>query len=124
MKTENLVSIMLAAMLMGGCCTTNHHADVTGRWNWVCCDGHYDGELKLTQFSTGEITGTMCNANGEAPGTIKGSLRGNYIQFTRTWSGYHQQYSLALSPDGRTLIGTFDGVRDATVSANFEAKRN
>lgn len=123
MKTKNLLLLFVLTMLMAGCATVHHRSDVSGEWNWICPGSAYFGKLELRQAPDGTITGRMFDTSGGNGGRIKGTLKGNYLQFTRTWGAYEQRYHLALSPDGRELSGMFEGERDHSVGTDFEAKR-
>ena len=123
MKTAYLLMMLVLAMLAASCATMNRRADVSGEWSWVCPGSAYFGKLELRQAPDGTITGRMFETSGGNGGKIKGTLKGNYLQFTRTWGKYEQRYHLALSSDGKELSGMFEGERDTSVGTDFEARR-
>lgn len=123
MKIKNLLLLLVLAVLVAGCATVNRSSNVSGEWDWTCPGSAYYGKMELRQAADGSITGRMFETSGGNGGRIKGTLKGNYLQFTRTWGQYEQRYHLALSPDGRELSGMFEGERDHSVGTDFEAKR-
>ena len=99
--------------------------DVTGDWNWVCPGSPYSGRLELRQFRDGKISGAMYDAGGGEPTQLTGRIKGNFVEFTRTWDDAHEQrFRLALGPNGKKLVGAFDGNRDTSVGTDFETNRN
>jgi hypothetical protein len=124
MKPAHLLLILALAMLATSCATVNHGSNVSGQWNWTCPGSAAYGKMELRQASDGSITGQMFDTSSSNGGRIKGSLKGNYLQFTRTWRLNEQRYHLALSSDGKELSGMFEGEGDHPVGTDFEAKRN
>ncbi len=121
MKAAKLVLILGVATLVASC---SRAPDVTGTWNWACPGSQYSGKLELRQSRDGKITGAMYDASNGEPSQITGRIKGNFVEFTRAWDEAHgQRFRLALSPDGKKLIGAFDGNRDASVGTDFEANR-
>ena len=98
--------------------------DVTGNWSWVIPGSHYSGRMTLRQSHEGSITGTMYDAGDGETGVLTGRTKGNFVEFKRVWGeNYEQQYKLALSANGKKLVGTFDGFRDLSAGTDFEANR-
>ncbi len=82
--------------------------------------------MALRQSSDGTITGRMYDTGDAEAGELTGRTKANFVEFKRVWGepAHEQQYKLALSANGKKLIGTFDGVRDARAGTDFEATRN
>jgi hypothetical protein len=120
-KLANLILIIGVATLVCACSRT---PQVTGNWSWVIPGSQYSGGMKLRQSRDGSINGVMYDAGGGEEGQLAGRIKGNFVEFKRVWGeNYQQQYKLALSPDGKKLVGTFDGSRDISVGTDFEANR-
>ena len=83
--------------------------NVSGTWGLVCCSGKYTGSVVLTQNGT-KITGSFDDGSG-----IVGEIKGNILTFRRQWPAGIQDYTFELSPDGKTLTGSFSGTRDQSV---------
>lgn len=99
-------------------------AKVSGEWRWVCCEGKYWGEMKLSQFEHTKLVGNFHDTSDSRDGTLAGTVTGNFVQLTRSFYNSQQQITLALSRDGRTLNGVVSGQVDGTDwSAEFEAQR-
>lgn len=76
-----------------------------GAWNFVCCGGNFRGDLVFQDPNGNRFTGYMYYQEHR----IVGEINGNTVTFKRTFSGGSQDYTLTLSPDGRTLSGSFTG---------------
>ncbi|TAL01965.1 MAG: hypothetical protein EPO07_07850 [Verrucomicrobia bacterium] len=99
-------------------------ANVAGEWHWVCCEGRYQGELKLEQDAANKLTGRLYDENDTTGGAVEGSISGSKVQFNRTWAeDSRQEYALTLSGDGKKLEGELEGTRDESVGSHFEATR-
>jgi len=97
--------------------------NLSGDWTWICCDGHYHGELKLQQDGN-KLTGRMYDENDTAGGAVEGTVAGGKVQFTRIFGDdLRQDYTLTVTDDGKKLAGDFDGTRDESVSVHFDAAR-
>jgi hypothetical protein len=96
--------------------------NVTGNWEWTCCDGHYAGALELTQAAD-KLTGRLHDGGDTEGHEVTGTIVGNVVKLTRTWTDYEQQYELTLSADGKKLAGELSGTRDENVGTHFEATR-
>ncbi len=82
---------------------------IQGNWEWVCCQGQYWGNLEISQ-NTNIITGQFKDTSNGTGGNIKGKIKGNRVEFIRTWDNNKKQYfTLFLSDDGQVLEGTFEG---------------
>ncbi|MFM2295171.1 MAG: hypothetical protein RLZZ350_1584, partial [Verrucomicrobiota bacterium] len=97
-------------------------ANLSGHWDWTCCEGHYQGTLELHQEAN-QLTGRLHDENDPDGSELTGSLTGNVIQLTRTWNDSQQQYELTLNADGKTFSGELSGTRDENVGTHFEATR-
>lgn len=144
MKTLMLLLTFTSAVLLAGCqsqstkepspiitVAPNTSAPVavatavnlTGDWGWVCCDGSYHGELKLQQDAN-KLTGRMYDENDTVGGAIEGTVTNGKVQFTRLFGeDLRQDYTLTVTDDGKKLTGNFDGTRDESVGAHFDATR-
>ena len=122
MKPLNLILIIGVATLLSAC---SKAPDVTGNWSLVMPGSQYSGRMALRQSRDGSITGTMYDTGDAEAGDLTGRTKGNFVEFKRVWGepAHEQQYKLALSADGKKLIGTFDGFRDLRVGTDFEANK-
>jgi len=97
--------------------------NLTGDWTWICCDGHYHGDLKLQQDGA-KLTGRMYDENDSVGGAIEGTVGGGKVQFARTFGDdLRQDYTLTVTDDGKKLAGDFDGTRDESTGVHFDAAR-
>jgi hypothetical protein len=80
----------------------------------VCCNAIYSSNVTFIQTGT-TLGGMFTDSNNDPVGTIVGTVNGFDVMFTRTWDTYSQVYMLTLSPDGKTLTGTFTGTHDPSV---------
>ena len=97
-------------------------SDVTGNWRWYCCGEQYWGKITLIQLGS-KISGSFQDERTNVGGGITGSVEGNKVKFTRRWSKMKQHYTLALSPNGKTLRGDFQGPHDPRFGTEFSATR-
>jgi hypothetical protein len=88
--------------------------DLSGKWYMVCCNAIYSSNVTFIQTGT-TLGGMFTDSNNDPVGTIVGTVNGFDVMFTRTWDTYSQVYMLTLSPDGKTLTGTFTGTHDPSV---------
>ena len=86
------------------------NVDLTGTWSIVCCYDVYHGFVMLTQVGT-TITGTYHDITVGTGGIIVGAIHGSHVEFTRTFVGIYQVYSLTVSDDGDAITGTLSGKR-------------
>jgi hypothetical protein len=96
--------------------------NIEGVWRWSCCKGKYYGDFQISQNGN-NITGTFytpIDNPGNQRHSIAGTIKGNQLEFTRTWEDKSQFYSLVLSPDGQTLEGRFRGTKDPDQSLGVE----
>lgn len=91
---------------------------VSGTWDLVCCSGKYRGTLVLRQNGN-RLEGYMIDPSQPIAGEISGST----LRFRRSFSGGQQDYTMTLSPDGRTLTGSFTGTRDTAVGTETTATK-
>lgn len=97
--------------------------NLTGDWNWTCCDAHYHGTFTLQQDGS-NVTGKLYDEGDTTGGAIAGTIAGNTFKFTRTWGDdSHQDYTLTISGDGNKVEGELDGTRDENVSSHFIGTR-
>ncbi len=121
MKLATLLLIIGVTALAASC---SKAPDVTGNWDWVCPGSQYSGKMELQQSRDGSITGVMYDAGDGEPTQLTGRIKSNFVEFTRAWRGTpSQRFRLALSPNGKKLVGAFDGNRDASAGTDFEADR-
>jgi len=92
--------------------------DVSGTWDWICCNGRYSGQLTLETSPNGNLTGYF-----SSHGSIYGRINGNTLNFKRIIGNSEQIYTLQLSSDQNTLNGSFKGFKYATVGTEFRATR-
>ena len=118
---------MALSFLLTGCRTPATTAaapvNLAGQWTWTCCEGNFKGEMTLQQDG-GKITGRIFDANDTTGGAVAGGISDNTVTFTRTWGdGLRQDFTLAVSADGKKLAGKFDGTQDTRYGNLFEATR-
>jgi hypothetical protein len=77
---------------------------LSGKWTFVCCKGQYQFEVRIEQ--TGNNFDCWFNDGTTGRGTVFGAQ----VQFARfTGTKHIQDYTLALSADGKTMTGAFSG---------------
>ena len=96
--------------------------NVSGTWDFECCDKKYTGKLTLKQDGN-TITGNFGETTNGTTGNIKGQINGNTLTFERKWDGKKQNYVLTLSADGKTLTGNFSGDRNPSAETDVRATR-
>jgi hypothetical protein len=83
---------------------------LTGRWQWAatCTRGSFHGVMEFIQRGD-TFTGRFLETNFWDKGTISnGILRGNVINFDRTYGLIEQHLSARLSDSNRRLSGPYD----------------
>src|SRR5215218_9824400 len=113
-KLTSLIALVVLALFAINCNNSANNVsggkdNLSGKWDLVCCDGKYTGKVTLVQEGD-KITGTYDDAS-----QIEGEIKGNTVTLRRRWATGAQDYTLEVSPDGKTLTGTFSGTRDASV---------
>src|SRR5581483_9786087 len=102
MKIAISNSILVVALALGGCATSKPPQDISGIWDWKCCNGEYIGKMELRESSDGHVVGRMYDTSGGGKGRLEGSATDNHVEFTRRGrKRFTQHYVLELSPDGR-----------------------
>ncbi len=103
-KTMLLLALVVTAASFTSCGSDS--LDLTGSWSMVA---NRTFSFALTIRHNGsEITGTMDSLSDAEPDTpIAGTLKGSSITFRRTGSWYTQDYTGSVTPDGKTMAGTF-----------------
>ena len=96
--------------------------NVTGTWDFECCDKKYTGNLTLKQDGN-SISGNFGETTNGTTGDIKGQINGNSLTFERNWDGKKQNYVLTISADGKKLTGSFSGDRDPSAGTDVTATR-
>jgi hypothetical protein len=122
MKPANFILFIGVAALLSAC---SKAPDVTGNWNWSIPGSRYSGRMELRQSFDHGITGRMYDTGDAESGELTGRIKANFVEFKRVWGdpAHEQQYKLALSPNAKKLVGSFDGWRDLSVGTDFEANR-
>jgi len=115
-------ALAVFAVGMSSCSTVPQPPNVSGNWQWVCCGGEYSGNMRLTQLSDGQISGTM-HGRGVI-NEVSGNIKGRYVYLLRKMGPNQQDYYLTLSPNGKKMTGQLRGVRDKLAGMDFEAKRD
>ena len=123
-----LLTLVSVLALAGGCAQIptkrSGVVNFTGQWEWVCCEGKYQGKMFLEEGGSGELAGRFYDEKGAAVGTIQGNVNGREVRFTRVLGeDFRQLYVLRLTADDRKLVGRFFGTSDESVSTYFEAAR-
>jgi hypothetical protein len=81
-------------------------SSLAGSWNWdaSCTGKQWNGEMTLRASSSSDFAGEFSKL-----GTVKGSVKGSRISFTRDWSGLlHQEFNgtVSQSPRGTLRMNT------------------
>jgi hypothetical protein len=97
--------------------------NLSGDWDWTCCDGKYHGTMTLKQDGN-TLTGRLFDENDTVGGALIGSVDGTVVKFNRKWAeDSSQDYTLTASADGKKLEGDFDGTKDDSVGAHFSTTK-
>jgi len=90
-----------------------------GTWRFVCCGNNYSGDIFFKPAGGNTFSGWMHHTDH----AIAGQINGNTVTFRRTFSGGSWDVTLTLSPDGRTLSGSFTGDAPANLPRDITATR-
>ncbi|MEO6393578.1 MAG: hypothetical protein ABIP75_17135 [Pyrinomonadaceae bacterium] len=96
--------------------------NVTGTWDFECCDKKYTGKLTLVQDGN-KISGRFGETTNNTTGEVQGQINGTSLTFERKWDGKKQNYSLTVSADGKTLTGSFTGDHNTAYRTDVTATR-
>jgi len=122
---KSLILPFLSVLILLNCATgkISEKYEISGSWDWECCNGEYEGNMILMQDDKDNISGHMFDNINRSGGKLEGRLKGNILTFTRVWDKKKQQYNLQLGHDGRTLSGKLEGDHDAKIGVDFSAVR-
>jgi hypothetical protein len=91
---------------------------LSGQWDFVCCSGRYRGGIVFRQNGKW-LEGYFYREDHP----ISGEINGSTVKFKRTFSGGSQDYTMTLSPDGKTLTGSFTGDGDQSTTKEITATK-
>jgi hypothetical protein len=87
-------------------CSSDDAIDLAGTWSMVA-NQTFQFDLTIKQDGS-TITGTMVRVAGtEADTPIAGTIDGTTVSFTRTGATFTQVYTGSITPDAKTMGGTF-----------------
>jgi hypothetical protein len=122
-----MLLFVLAMMIVPftGCSDDDEDSiDLTGTWSMDVMANTSTFKFNLTIKQSGStITGTMIDKQTAAESTVAGTLTDTQVSLLRTIPGFVQMYTGTVSPDGKTMAGTWGNQGSGTVLGNWSAAR-
>lgn len=95
-----------------------NYTDLSGVWDWTCCNGVYKSQLTLTVDAQGKISGHF-----HTHGSINGKMEGTTLKFKRNVGTSYQYFTLTPNAEMNSLSGFFTGFSDGKNGKEFSATK-